>query len=69
MTHLAAFLAGVLVTCAIAIGQDIRREYHRPMPPAQAEPARVVRMVDLTMPPLDRNTTNRRQRFSCEPTP
>ena len=38
-------------------------------PPVEHQPPRVVRMLDITMPDafLDKNTTNRRQRFVCEP--
>jgi hypothetical protein len=64
---LGCFLLGSLVTAAIAVVQDIRRELARPEMLTQPQPSYLVRMVDLTMPPMDKNTTNRRQRFTCTP--
>ena len=53
------FLAEALLL--VALGWALRGE----PPPAVAPEGRVVRMLDVTI--RDSNTTNRRQRFICEP--
>lgn len=39
--------------------------FYQPAPVAPAQPAEVVRVLDIVI--RDSNTTNRRQRFECRP--